>query len=684
MFMQKIQVLPAVTEFDTHSLKPLVFWKRISQNQDKELHLFFLVEGRNDRETYDLGKELWQMISSYTNELVINQRGLVNPESVCEAILKICNNFLVNWAQKAQPEKWSDLNIVIAVSTPSAIYFTRIGESRIVLFRNNQIVLADENISHPGSPQFSSPFSEIAGGPLNMGDRFLIASPEIVDSFSFDELLSLATPAGLSGAFHNLLRSLEIQIPLKNAAFILGSLIPAERPDLELMTPPLNEKLKEARIGELNFIEFNPILPQAKKAASPLIPWQEILWAVGKKISWPPGIIIKIFGKVLGPLSNKIGSMSLSKKVALFAGSGLFVIFLFFVGSSLINRPGPEPVKTDYQAAYSEAEKLKVEAESALIYQDEEKARKNLAQANVILEEVSSSSEWGIKALKLKKEVNDQLLVLDKAQGSQANRLWTVPEGKGNLKKISLLENNNRIVITDQDAFLLEEQDGNFNGKEFGKITIPDQGKNWLLSTPNGLIFINSQDRSYFVINPKNREISDKKDLGQEAGGVISAAGSFGSAVYLFDQQESQIKLSSFENGNLQFTRQWLAQDLKEEFKDGPATSMAIDGNLFLVAKNGNLMRLSGGKKSSWNPEKPTEASLGEKLILFTTPDYKYLYLLDPNKTRVVIIEKSTGKLAGQVQNSTFGQAVDFQVDEKSKIIYLATPKFLFKVNFEL
>jgi hypothetical protein len=301
MFLQKIQILPAVTELDPNSVKPLIFWKRISQNQDKELHLFFLIEGRTDKETHDLGRELWQMVSSYTNELVINQRGLVNPENVCEAILKLCNDFFTNWAQKSPIDKWSDLSVIISLSTPLAIYFARVGEARIILLRNKQIILADENIAQPGSPKFSPPFSEIAGGPLNMGDRFLVASPEIISSFTFDEISSLAAPAGLAGAYHNLLRSLELLNPPRNSAFILGALIPSERPDLELMTPPLNEKLKEARIGELNFIEFNPLLPAAAPVTSPLIPWRETLGAGGRTIFGFLGLIFKIFGRIFQP-----------------------------------------------------------------------------------------------------------------------------------------------------------------------------------------------------------------------------------------------------------------------------------------------------------------------------------------------------------------------------------------------
>ena len=683
MFLQKIQILPAVSQPDPSSPKPLIFWKRISQDQDKELHLFLLVEGRTSRETDELGRELWQIVSSYTNELVINQRGLVNPENICESILGICNDFFSNWIQKFPLDKWSDLNIILSLATPLAIYFARIGEARIILIRNKQIILADENLTQPGSPKFSPPFSEIAGGSLNMGDRFLIASPEIVNSFSFDEISSLAAPPGLTGAFHNMLRSLEMLAPPRNFAFILGNLIPLERPDLELMTPPLNEKIKEARIGDLNFVEFNPTLPEFNKQTSKNALGESNFSFVGNIFIALLELVMKIMGKIFRPLGRKISSLSLTRKIILFAGIGLFIVYLSFVGTSLINRKPGDTIKTDYQAAFSQAENLKTEAESALIYQDEEKVRKNLTQASFILDDVITSSDWGIKALKLQKEIFDQLATLDKAQNSQVNKVWSVPENKGTVKKIFLTKNNGTILLTEKTVFSLKENGDKLEGQEYGKTITLGQEKSYLASIGNELILTIPQNKSYFMINPASKEISDKKELAPEIKNNASAVSYFESSLYFFDPDEAQIKQFSYGNNDLRFTRDWFKQDFKEEFKDDPVVSLSVDGSIFAITKNGKISRFSGGKKNSWNAELPRSEIRGEKLALITKPEYKKLYLLDPAAKRIIIFEKEGGKLAGQVQNSSLGQAVDFQVDETKKELYFATPGAVFKIKID-
>ena len=645
-----------------------------------------LFEGRTSKETHGLGKELWDMISTYTNELVINQRGLVNPEHVCEALLKICNDFFSSWSQKYPIEKWGELSMVIAVSTPLAIYFTRVGEARILLFRNRQIIIADENLTHPRSPQFSPPFSEIAGGPLNLGDRFLVASPEIISSFSFEELSSLAAPSGLIGAYQNLLRSIELLTPPKNTAFVLGGLISTERPDSELVPMPLKEWLKEARIGELNFVEFNATAPQvaaAPKISAPIIPWQKIILAAGGSIFNLFKLIFKILGFIVKPISRKIGSLSLARRIILFLGLGLFIIYLVLVGRSLVNRPGPEIVKTDYEAIYNQAAQLKVEAESALIYQDEEKARTNLAQADNLLAQAANSGDWGIKALKLRQEVADELATLDKAELSQVNKLWTVPQNKGDVKNIYLTSNKGAYALTSQTIFALKASGDVFEGEELGKAINLGPEKSWLALASSDLLSITPKSKSFFTLNSQNREISDKKDLPQEVNNASSAVGTFDSAVYFFDPAENQIKLFSFQNGNITFSRNWLKDESKGEFQDDPAVGLSIDGSIFAATKSGKILKLSGGKKSAWNVEKPSVSFQGDQLQITTKPEYVNLYLLDPANKRVVIFAKDSGKLLGQVQNAALGQAVDFQVDEKEKTVYFATPGALFKVKFE-
>jgi len=684
---QKIQVIPEIQNLSPSSPKPLVFWKRIKQNQEKELHLFLLLEGRTDAETRQLGKEFWEVVSANTNELAINQKGFSNPEYVCEAILKIGNEFLTTWSRQTQIDNWSDISLIIAVATPQSIYFARLGKARIFLFRSHQIILADENLSYPRSPQFSPPFSELAGGSLKLGDRIIFASAEIMESFSREEISSLAVPSELTQAFYNIVRSLEVAGSPKNAAFILGDVVPFHKPE-EQLQPTLEGKLKEARIGELHFREFNPIARQIN-VSSPLVPWKEILSAFWKKLPNVGHPITKFFAWLLRPLAKKISSLSLARKAILFSFLVFFVAFAGLLVRSLTYQPPTaEPVKTDFKAIYDRAEQLREEASAALIYQDENKARESLMQADSLLEQASTSGEWGIKAIKLRQELNDQLATLDKAQPTETKKIWSLPEDQGSLIKISLQNNQNILAVAGKSVWSVKAGTDNPQADKLADVSIncgqSPQEKCWLLSTKNGLWLSSSKDRVYFIVDPIARKVSEKKELSQEAQGPFSAAASFDSAIYFFNLPGTQIKQFSLENNELKLSRDWLKQDLEEDFKDDTVVSMSIDGSIFAVTQKGNLLRLSGGKKTSWNAERPGSSFQGDKLALFTKPEYKNLYLLDPEKKRVIVFEKESGKLKGQAQNISLGQAIDFQVDEGKKEVYFVTPRDLYQLNFEI
>ena len=692
MLPQKFHIIPEVQNPVPNSNGPLVFWKKIKKNQDKELHLFLLLEGRTEKETGDLGKELWEMISAYENELAMNQNGLTNPEYVCEAILKIGNDFLLHYGHETQIDNWSDIGIIIAVASPSALYFTRIGRPRLMLFRNNQIILADENLSHPRSPQFSPPFSELAGGPLLMGDRILLVSGEITDSFSWEEISSLTAPPDILQAYYNMVRSAEVSKPQRNTAFILGDVVHISRNE-EPIINILKGKLKESRMGEMHFFEFNNNNNNAnrlnKTASSSFVPWKEVIDAISKKFIGTLGFLTKIFGILLKPLVRKYKSLSTARKTILVSFLVIFVAFTVLIARSVINNQPVETVpQIDYKALYDKAVQLKDEASSALIYQDEEKARKSLAQADTLLEQVSQSSEWGIKAIKLRQEVGDQLATLDKAQPTQTSKIWTAPDGQGAIRKFDLKNNNSLLLITDKGAWNIKLGENDLSADNFSRNIGIECGQSSpsrcsLVAINSTDLFLSPQDKLFQNINAATKEVSDKKELPSEIKASFSLPASFGSSVYFFDSEETQIKQFNYSNNGLTFKSDWLKQDLKPELKDDPVVSMNIDGSIYLVTKKGNLLRLSGGKKASWNAEKPGTNFTGDNLSIKTNPDDKNLYLLDPAKKRIVLFEKESGKLKGQVQNSNLEGAIDFQIDEKNKNIYFTTSNDLFKMKFE-
>jgi len=679
MLNQKIVIFPDVQHSAPTAPKPLVFWKKIKKNSDQELHLALLVEGRTDRETLQLGRELWEMVSAYENELVINKNGLSNPEFVCESILKIANEHLANFSHRTQVDNWGDLGIVILVANGNALYFARIGRPRLILFRDNQIILADENLSHPRSPQFSPPFSELAGGLINLGDRILLLSGTVTEAFSWEEVYSLAAHPNTSQAFRNVVRSLEVVNPSINSAFIFGDVV-AENIGEEVFAGLLKTRLKENRVGDLYFQEFDPTHREVVAAQSAFVPWREILFAAGGTAVSAARTMGRIVGFPLKPIGQKIGALSPTRKAIL----GAFVIIILALGV-LIFRSMPKPASesgapaADFQGLYDRAAQLKKDAEDALIYQDEEKARKSLAQADGLLEQASQSSDIGIKALKLKQEVDDQLAGLDKAQNSQSSKIWSTADNQEQIKRLTLENSGNIFALTSKGGYEIKPVEKpvvqNFSGaasESFG----------WLVTTRSDGLYLAPKDKNYFAINLASRTIGEKKDLPEEVSAGISAAGSYESFVYFFDPAENQIKQFEYNGGSLDFKADWLKQDLKDVFNNNPAESLAIDGSIFLVTRDGSLLKLSGGKKTGWNAEKPGTGFKGDKLVLQTKPDDKNLYLLDPDNQRIAVFEKETGKLKGQLENSALSKAVDFQVSEKEKNIYFATPNDLFKLSF--
>jgi len=185
------------------------------------------------------------------------------------------------------------------------------------------------------------------------------------------------------------------------------------------------------------------------------------------------------------------------------------------------------------------------------------------------------------------------------------------------------------------------------------------------------------------AIDPGNKTITEAKSLGGEFKEKFSTAAAFNNNIYFFDPKENEIKLFAYENENLTFKRNWLKPEFRDEFKDNPITSLAVDGSIYALSRDGQIKRFSGGKKTSWKAEDSTTKVGGERGGLLTNAALKNLYVLDPANKKIIVYEKETGKLKSQIQNSSLGQAADFQVDEGKKEMYFITSSVLFKFNFE-
>jgi hypothetical protein len=159
------------------------------------------------------------------------------------------------------------------------------------------------------------------------------------------------------------------------------------------------------------------------------------------------------------------------------------------------------------------------------------------------------------------------------------------------------------------------------------------------------------------------------------ANTVLADFTDYNSRLYVIDPLASQIyRLAKNENGYDQGLP-WLktAQDLKD------ITAMAIDVNIYLLDKKGQVLKFTKGNKQAFEI-RDLDPVLESPTRLFTNDQTNFIYILEPKNKRIVVLDK-TGKMAAQYYSDVFNNLKDFSVDEKNKKIYLANDNKIYTFN---
>ncbi|MCX6779065.1 MAG: hypothetical protein NTU97_02445, partial [Candidatus Magasanikbacteria bacterium] len=112
----------------------------------------------------------------------------------------------------------------------------------------------------------------------------------------------------------------------------------------------------------------------------------------------------------------------------------------------------------------------------------------------------------------------------------------------------------------------------------------------------------------------------------------------------------------------------WLKTNQGIDLTD--VTSMAIDGNIYVAKQNGQIYKLESGFLSTF------EINFLDPVLINVTKIYTKngsdnFFVLDKEKKRVIIWNKTTNKLVTQLTNPNWDNLKDFSIDEKERKIYL-------------
>ncbi|MDO8474465.1 MAG: hypothetical protein Q7S62_02910 [bacterium] len=198
-----------------------------------------------------------------------------------------------------------------------------------------------------------------------------------------------------------------------------------------------------------------------------------------------------------------------------------------------------------------------------------------------------------------------------------------------------------------------------------------------MLLAQESLYFFNPFSSQIFVFDLQERKgkiVSDLKIIRLDA-----RTAEFGKNLYILNSQQGTIAKYEDPLNNSRAPLAWMSEE-SLKFPTG-AKSMAIDGDIWILAQDNTLQRYFGG---FWQEDiQPLVFPLFKGATMVKTfSGLPYLYILDPSESRVILLTKS-GELVGQYRIDVQEPLLDFTVSKNGNTLYLLAGSRVFAIELE-
>jgi hypothetical protein len=355
----------------------------------------------------------------------------------------------------------------------------------------------------------------------------------------------------------------------------------------------------------------------------------------------------------------------------------VFLICVSFFGASvyrLTKNKQEQTTQQNYQETIQLLTQKQNQIEASLLYRNEEKARELITETGVLLDKLRQLKNMdqntianftAVNAEQLEKIShvinvgNPQELADFKKLNSNAEIKTIVNAGEriiaADINNQSLYEFN----LTAKTASVLKTNITNIN---YGALWQDDQAL--FLSAKGGII-----------IDDKNAATEINNAFAPAENEIVSIA-SYNSRLYL---------LSASQNNILRFVRDFSSSEswIKENLDVKNAVSLDIDGYVYVLKNNGEIIRLLSGYANEFKMSAISPAFSNPTKIKLTGDSEKGLiYILEPAQNRLVVFDK-TGKFLQQYKLPTLANLKDFAVLEKDKKILLLNDAAIYEITME-
>ncbi|MDD4995358.1 MAG: hypothetical protein PHW53_02760 [Patescibacteria group bacterium] len=661
-----------------------------------------------------------------------------------EKSLQATNKNITDFISKeSNPVDLKKLNILIAACSGTDLSFSAIGQNKMMFFQKQdgkgyRVFDLTKNVqSDPDNFNPVKIFENVMYGSIQSGDAIIISNSELAEAFPEERLLPIVTAKKpvesveylRNELLHGSLRGGYTAIIIQHYEELIPVGTEAAAPknfrgSLEHLKATTAETDRYLLGGGTGFASkiwagltavISRLIPirgpkyEEKIAPTP----RELPRSIAKFFIWIGAITLRAIGitgrffknlffiitNFHGKRAETIASYKSDaqetgdRSVGWFSHLGkknksVFIIALILVllfAWSLIYLNYRKHARED-EAVYNnkviEITQIKDEAESTLIYGDEERTRELVSQALSAIQSLPEAkrdqreikqgllAQIDILRQELRHEVipNDLEKVADmplSAEGQTINFRYLLR----NADKTLILSGAKELYVWRDDANAWQEVD--WENADIQSITA----------------IYKSGDNSYLVFDqrPGASEIDvaglSWRDVplaaAAEQKSFIDAAG-WNSNIYVLDTTANQIfKQHRSPDSGLAAGAAWI-KTANVNLSD--AVAITIDGSIYALKSNGEIYKFYTGEKQSWSATTIDPALTGATQI-WTTEGTDNIFILDPAGKRVVVLAKD-GKLKTQYLLNDLQNIKSFYIDRTARQIWVLADNGVWNFGF--
>ncbi|MBI4054250.1 MAG: hypothetical protein HY397_02890 [Candidatus Doudnabacteria bacterium] len=597
-------------------------------------------------------------------------------ETTFEKALTNLNNELSSMTKRGLVGWYRRLNGLVAAITKNTLVLSETGQMAAMLLRDGQFHKISENSASAVAPHPLKTFSNFVSGAVAADDLLLFSTVGLFNYISLEKLKRLLDKATLAQASKEIIETLKTDADPADAfaGVIVNLVTKSQLSDEELV--PLISPSSHVLLSDQ---EETNVSTQAKVMAGAGAVLNFVLRWTGKFLQW---LLAKLSRR---PVSAKTGLPTLAelknpgwrmtKKRYFYA----FILAIVLLIANLIYsniRNSQKQVRGELQTLLEQTSQNVTDAEAALIYSDENRARAALISAEETLEKLQRAEFAPSETVKLATAVARLSQQLNKI--AKIEQIETAATFSKTPDKLIKTPSGFLAFNSFTEAFEnFESSTGQVAGLELSRTVPENLATGDFVPQLNAAVFISQTGRFYQLVTspPALSPLFATSTPIADTGRQMISLKNYESRLYSLDEASDQIWRYPVSVRGIAKEEAWL----KEGFSFEQTRDLAIDGNIYVLA-NQTLIKFTRGQKQNFSAPQLKEG-LENATKIFTNQNLDWLYIVDPTHTRVVILNKQGG-LVSQLVSERFHELKDIFVDEKNKTMYGIVGNELVKFKF--